>query len=150
VLAIFLLLIHPTAGLFAGQSARFFKAECGTSANFIKLTANGKYLVISRDDFGVSVDDQGTWDQTKDIITFNSTDAQDGPYQGIEVRYKDRVFIAWKAGSSAGLAMPVQNTERELDRDPEAVPPYVYFEIDENAFKHGTKKSNSIHYLKAK
>ena len=55
-----LLAVVAISNLFcAAQKTRYFKAECETAADYLKLDADGQYTVIAREHIGIFVQDKG-------------------------------------------------------------------------------------------
>jgi hypothetical protein len=59
--------------LCAAQNARYFKAEHGVGATYVKLAADGRYKVIDREHMGVLLTDEGRWRQSGSVVTFSPT-----------------------------------------------------------------------------
>jgi hypothetical protein len=148
ILAGLLAVLGQCTPLFAKQPARFFKAECGTSAGYIKLATDGTYTVVWREHMGVFVQEQGHWSQKQEVITFTPSKGKKASYEGTEVRYKGKTFLAWKSENAAGIVVPVGDTEQELDSDPKRTPEYVFFETDGMVYQRETKEPYPFRYLR--
>src|SRR5450432_1113088 len=132
---------------WAGQTARYFRAECGTSAGYIKLGSDGKYVVIWREHMGVILTEKGQWNQNGSAIAFSPTGQGRGPYQGTVNTDEGRSFLSWASDNAPGIAIPVASTKHDLDQDPKAVPLYVFFETTEQMYRTETKRTYPFHYL---
>ena len=100
--------------LCAGESHRYFKAECLTSAGYLKLGGDGTYTVTWREHMGVFVQEQGHWDQKGAVITFRPTRPAKSPYEGTEVTHEGRTFLAWASEGAAGIVIPIEETKKKL------------------------------------
>lgn len=148
ILAGLLAVLGQCIPLLAEQAARFFKAECGTSAGYIKLANDGTYTVVWREHMGVLVQEHGRWSQKQEVIAFAPSKGKRAFYEGAEVKYKGKTFLAWKSENAAGIVVPVEETRRELDNDPQRAPMYVFFETDGMVYQRETKEPYPFRYVK--
>ena len=144
LLAVFL----QSITLFAAQPSRFFKAECLTSAGYIKLAVDGTYRVLWREHAGVFVQEQGRWSQKQEVVTFTPSNGKKASYKGTEVKYKGKTFLAWESEHAPGIVIPVGETEKELDSGPKQAPWYVFFETDGLVYQRETEESYPFHFVK--
>lgn len=148
ILVGFLAVLGPWVPLLAEQPARFFKAECGTAAGYLKLGIDGTYTVVWREHVGVFVQEQGRWGQKQEVITFAPDNEGKASYEGAVARYKGKTFLVWKSEHAAGIVVSVEDTQRELDKDPKRPPMYVFFETDGIVYQRETKKPYPFRYVK--
>ena len=142
-----LALIVACSTVYSAQKARFFKAECLTSASYIKLEADGQYTVIWREHMGIFQRDRGTWKQNEAIISFTPTDPKTSPYEGTETAYRGKTFLAWASDDAAGgIAIPIASTKNELDANPNELPLYVFFKTTAKVYDAETKQTYPFHY----
>jgi hypothetical protein len=128
------------------QNARYFKAEHGVAATYLKLAADGRYKVIDREHMCVSLTDEGRWQQAGAVITFSSTDPKKASYQATENTYRRRVFLAiTSANAAAGIVISVDDTKRALDA--EYVPDHVLFKITAKTYSTETKENYPFRYI---
>ncbi len=139
------------------HTTRFFKAESGTAADYLVIAAGGTYRVIAREHMGVILTEKGQWEQKGAVLTFRPSTLMRGgkyvkaegrSYEGTEVEYKGKTFIAWNSEDAAGIVIPVEETKQELDRDPKSLPPYVFFKITAKAYTRETKEPYPFRYLR--
>jgi hypothetical protein len=131
----------------AGQTARYFKAECGTSAGYIKLGSDGEYFVIWREHMGVFLQEKGQWNQNGPVIAFSPTEPKKAPYEGTENTYQGKTFISWTSDVAAGIVVPVESTKHELGENPKGLPPYVFFKTTARMYQTETKMTYPFRYL---
>jgi hypothetical protein len=149
--------LSQTHGLVNADRTRFYKAECGTAADYIELAKDGTYRVIDREHMGVSMTEQGHWQQDGSVITFRPStvmrggkmvSTEDSSYGGTEIEYKGGTFIAFNAEGAAGIVIPVDEIKKELDSDPQSVPLYVFFKTTAKVYARETKQPYPFRYLK--
>jgi hypothetical protein len=96
----------------AAQKARYFKAEHGVGATYVKLAADGRYKVIDREHMGIFLTDEGRWQQTGSVITFSPKDPRKTSYQATENTYRRRVFLAiTSVNAAAGIVITADDYE---------------------------------------
>jgi hypothetical protein len=145
-----LLVIFVFCTLCAGQNARYFKAECFTSAGYLKLGGDGTYTVTWREHMGIFVQEQGRWDQKGAVISLSPTKPTKAPYKGTEVTYNGKTFLSWAAEGAAGIVIPSEETKEELDRDPERLPSLVFFKTTAEVYQRETKQTYPFRFLRNK
>jgi hypothetical protein len=52
-----------------------------------------------------------------------------------------RTFLAFSEEAAPGLAIPTEETKRQIDANPKALPSYVFFEIDRSRYERETKET---------
>ena len=139
------------------QTTRFFKAEGGVSAEYLRLAKDGTYRVISREHMFVALTEEGWWEQKGSAITFKRktlmrggelTDARGTSYEGTEVEYKGKTFIVWGAEGCPGIVIPIEETKQQLDGDPKSLPEYVFFKTTAKIYAQETKQLYPFRYLR--
>jgi hypothetical protein len=132
----------------AAQNVRYFKAEHGVGATYLKLAADGLYKVIDREHMGVFLTDEGRWQQTGAVITFSPTDPKKTSYQATENRHHGKVFMAiTSVNAAAGIVTPADHTKKDLDADPNHLPDHVLFKISAKTYSTETKENYPFHYV---
>lgn len=139
------------------ERGRYYKAECGTSADYLELTNDGRYRIVDREHMGVIVTEKGRWQQKGTLITFRPDSElrggemvreQSRTYVGTELQYKNKVFIAFNAENAAEIVISVADIKRDLDRNPGGTPPYVLFKTSAEAFDRETKQTYPFRYIR--
>jgi hypothetical protein len=132
----------------AAQNIRYFKAEHGVGATYVKLAGDGRYKVIDREHVGVFLTDEGHWQQTGTVITFSPTNPKKPTYQATENRHKGKIFLAiTSADAAAGIAIDADDTKKGLDAQPDQLPDHVLFKINANTYNIETKKAYPFRYI---
>lgn len=132
----------------SAQNARYFKAEHGVGATYVKLAADGRYRVIDREHSGIFLTDEGRWQQTGDVITFNPTNPKRTSYQTTENTHRGKIFLAiTSVDASAGIVIPADETKKVLDSDPDHLPDHVLFKINAKTYSTETKKNYPFRYI---
>jgi hypothetical protein len=132
----------------AAQDSRYFKAEHGVGATYVELAADGRYRVIDREHMGIFPRDEGRWHQTGAVITFSPTDPKKTSYQATENRHHGKVFLAiTSADAAAGIAIPADDTNKDLDVDPNHLPDHVLFMIPAKTYSTETKENYPFRYI---
>jgi hypothetical protein len=124
----------------AGSTSRYFKEDHLTGADYITLAPDGSYTLTGREHMGVSVEESGGWSKSGTHITFTPKKPGKSPYTAEEVTYKSRTFLSLEGDSGPSIAVPVKEIERDLDKKPKALPPYVFFEISPTVYQQETKQ----------
>ena len=73
---------------------------------------------------------------------------EDSSYGSTEIEYKGRTFIAFNAEGAAGIVVPVDETKKQLDSDPQSIPLYVFFKTTAKVYARETKQPYPFRYLK--
>jgi hypothetical protein len=145
---VFLVVLLASCTFRAAQKVRYFKAEHGVGATYVKLASDGHYNVIDREHMGVFLTDEGRWRQTGDVISFSPTNPKNPKYQATEVRYKSHTFLAiTSADAAAGIVIAAEDTKKDLDADPKHLPDHVLFKIAAQTYNTETKRTYPFRYL---
>ena len=148
--------VCQTTGSARANHARFYKAECGTAADYLELSTDGTYSVVAREHMGVQVMERGGWHQSGSVITFKpssrlrggeTTSVSGTSYEGDELEHKGRKFLVFKVEGAAGMVIPATETKQQLDSDPQSLPQYVFFNTSAKVFAHETKQTYPFRYL---
>jgi hypothetical protein len=148
--------VCQTTGFAKTDHARFYKAECGTAADYLELASDGTYRIIDREHMGVEVTERGHWHQSGSMITFTpssrlrggeTTSVSGTSYEGDELEYKGRTFLVFKVEGAAGIVIPANETKQQLDSDPQSLPLYVFFKTSAKAVAQETKQAYQVRYL---
>jgi hypothetical protein len=75
-------------------------------------------------------------------------EARGQSYEGTEVEYKGRKFIAFNAEDALGMVIPVGETKKELDGDAQSAPMYVFFKTSARVYDLETKQTYPFRYVK--
>jgi hypothetical protein len=143
---LFATLLHCT--LCAAQNARYFKAEHGVAATYVKLAANGRYKVIDREHMGVLLTDEGHWRQNGSLLTFSPTNPKKTSYQATENKYQGKVFLAiTTVDAAAGIVITAEDTKKSLDADPNYLPDHVFFQISAKVYNREIKENYPFHHI---
>jgi hypothetical protein len=146
--AILLTIVLVSSTFCAAQNVRSFKAEHGVGATYVKLAADGRYRVIDREHMGILLTDEGRWQQTGDVITFNPTNPKRTSYQTTENTHHGKIFLAiTSVDAAAGIVIPADDTKKELDTDPDHLPDHVLFKINAKTYTTETKKNYPFRYV---
>jgi hypothetical protein len=139
------------------QPTRFFKAECGTAAQYLELRRDGVYRVVAREHAGPMQTERGRWRQEGSVIAFTpssqlgrgkTVNFRQESYDGTEEHYKGKTFLTFTSENSAGIVIPSEDTKRQLDGDMSALPLYVFFKTTRSVFAGETKQPYPFRYLK--
>ena len=106
---------------------------------YISLAADGSYTVTAREHMGVWVGEHGSWSESGSRITFTPKKVGAAQYVAEEVSYKKRTFLSWKGNSGPSIQIPIEEIKRDLDKEPKALPPYVFFEISATVYQQETQ-----------
>lgn len=132
----------------AAQKVRYFKAEHGVGATYMRLAADGRYKVIDREQMGIFLTDEGVWQQTGAVITFSPKDPKNPSYQAVENRHRGKIFLEiTSADAAAGIVIPADDTKKALDADPNYLPDHVLFKITAKAYDTETKQNYPFRYI---
>ena len=143
---LFATLLHCT--LCFAQNTRYFKAEHGVAATYVKLAANGRYKVIDREHMGVGLTDEGHWRQNGALLTFSPTNPKKTSYQATENKYQGKVFLAiTTVDAAAGIVITAEDTKKSLDADPNYLPDHVFFKIGAKTYNTEIKENYPFHYI---
>lgn len=146
----FLLTILLTCGaLSADQTVRYFKAEHGVGATYVKLSRDGSYKVIDREHMGVFPTDEGHWKQAGAVITFNPKDSKKSSYQATENEHNGKTFLAITSpDAAAGIVIAADDIKKDLDADANNLPDHVLFKISAETYETETKQRYPFRYIR--
>ena len=146
--SILLTMVLACGAVCNAQKVRYFKAEYGVGATYVKLGSDGRYRVIDREHMGIFLTDDGHWQQTGVAITFSPVDPKKPSYQATENQYKGKVFLAiTSADAAAGIVIAAEDTKRDLDTDPTHLPDHVLFKIMAKTYSTETKETYPFHHI---
>lgn len=129
------------------STVRYFKAELGVGATYVKLGADGRYRVIDREHMGIFLTDEGDWQQTGAVITFRPADKKRSLYAATENHHSGKTFLAVTSpDAAAGIAISAEDTNKDLDADPNQLPDHVLFKITAKTYNSETKENYPSHY----
>jgi hypothetical protein len=66
----------------------------------------------------------------------------------VVARYKGKTFLAWKSENAAEIVVPVEEIQRELDKDPKRPPMYVFLETDGMVYQREMKEADPLRHVK--
>src|SRR4029077_8978693 len=92
--AFLLTILFTCSALSAAGPMRYFKAEHGVGATYVKLGTDGSYKVIDREHMGIFLTDEGHWKQAGAVITFSPRDPKKSSYQATENEHSGRTFLS--------------------------------------------------------
>ncbi len=132
----------------SAQGTRYFKAEHGVGATYVKLAKDGRYTVVDREHMGVMLSDEGRWKQNGTIITFTPKDAKKAAYQATDNTYRGKIFLAvTSADAWIGIVIPVEDIEKDLDKEAKYLPDHVLFKIDAKTYETEIKHTYPFRYI---
>lgn len=120
---------------------RYFKEDHLTGADYIRLSADGTYTLTGREHMGIWVVESGRWKQSGETIAFVPEDGRNQAYDGAQVTYGKHTFLAFSIEAAPGIVIPVKEIKQRLDFEPNALPPYVFFEITETMYERETQET---------
>jgi len=135
-----LLWLAGAAGPAQTGQDRYFKEDHLTGAAYIRLAADGTYTITGREHMGLWVYESGRWEVLPDSIRFLPTERGKEAYSGTETKHRQRTFLAFATDAAPSIVIPVDEIKRELDSDPNVLPPYVFFEIEKAVYERETKE----------
>jgi hypothetical protein len=132
----------------AAQTTRYFKAEHGVAATYLRLGANGQYSVIDREHMGVLITDEGRWLQTGAVIRFTPKDTKKQAFEVTENKHSGKSYLEINSEhASAGIAIPALEIDGRIDADPKYLPDHVLFEVSAKTFETETKQTYPFRYI---
>jgi len=147
-LSILLTVVLVCGAVCNAQKVRYFKAEHGVGATYVKLGSDGRYRVIDREHVGIFLTDEGHWQQTGVAITFSPVDPKKASYTATENQYKGKVFLAiTSADADAGIVIAAEDTKRDIDTDPTHLPDHVLFKITAKTYSTETRETYPFRYI---
>ena len=146
--AFLLTILLICSALSAAQTVRYFKAEHGVGATYVKLSMDGSYKVIDREHMGIFPTDEGHWKQAGKVITFSPKDAKKPSYQATENEHNGKTFLAITSpDAAAGIVIGVGEIDKYLDADPKYLPDHVLFKVRAKTYESETKKTYPFRYI---
>jgi hypothetical protein len=91
--AFLLIILFTYSTLAAARAVRYFKAEHGVGATYLKLSTDGSSKVIAREHMGIFLTDEGHWKQAGAMITFSPKDPKKSSYQATENEHDGKTFL---------------------------------------------------------
>jgi hypothetical protein len=147
--AFLLTILLTCSALSAAQTVRYFKAEHGVGATYVKLTTDGMYKVIDREHMGIFLTDEGRWIQTGAVITFNPRDWKNPSYQATENEHNGKTFLAITSpDAAAGIVITANDIEKDLDADAAQLPDHVLFKVSAKTYQTETKQTYPFRYIR--
>lgn len=135
--------------LSAAQTVRYFKAEHGVGATYVKLATDGSYRVIDREHMGIFLTDEGHWKQAGAVITFSPKDQKNSSYQATQNEHNGKTFLAITSpGAAAGIVIAADEIEKELDADANYFPDHVLFKISAKTYQTETNQTYPFRYIR--
>ncbi len=140
----------------SAEETRYYKAEHGVAASYLELSTDGTYRVMTREHFGVDELERGKWRQEASVITFSpsswlrggqTVSVEGKSYKGTEEEYKGKTFLVFNTEDSAGIAIPVEETKRQLDAESRALPNHVFFKTTADVFAKETGQTYPFRYV---
>jgi hypothetical protein len=122
-------------------TARYFKEDHLTGADYFCLAANRTYQLTGREHMGIWALESGRWERSGAAIRFVPADKKKKAYTGTQGSHKGHTFLAFSEDAAPGLAMSVEEIKQGIDGDPKRLPSYVFFEIDRAAYERETKEA---------
>jgi hypothetical protein len=131
------------------QTARYFKAEHGVGATYVKLTTDGTYKVIDREHMGIFLTDEGRWKQAGAVITFSPKGPKKFSYEATESEHNGKTFLAITSpDAAAGIVIAVNDIEKDLDADATHLPDHVLFKVSARTYQNETKQTYPFRYIR--
>jgi hypothetical protein len=90
---------------------------------------------------GIWVIEKGRWNRLGVHITFAPRKPTKGVYTSLEVNYRSQTFLSWTADDAAGIVVAVEDTKRELETQPNVLPPYIFFETTAKTYRQETRQN---------
>jgi|SRR5208282_3951337 len=140
------LLAFTCASLSSANTPRYFKEDSGVQATYIALAPDGSYSVTDREHMFVRVEETGRWSNTSSRIKFTPSKSGASPYIAEEVSYRGRIFLALEGEGGPSIAVPIAEIKQSLDKNPNELPMYVFFEISGKAYRQDTKQTYPFHW----
>ncbi len=133
-------------GLSATNTTKYFKEDHFTGALYIALASDGSYTVTAREHMGVWVEQSGRWSKSGTRITFSPKKSGASPYAAEEVTYKSRTFLSLVGDSGPSIAVPIEEIERDLDKETQMLPPCLFFAVSAAVYERDIKLPYAFHH----
>jgi hypothetical protein len=142
-------ILFTCSALSAARTMRYFKAEHGVGATYVKLITDGSYKVIDREHMGIFLTDEGHWKQAGAVITFSPKDPKKSSYQATENEHSGKTFLSIKSpDAAAGIVISAEDIDKNLDADPNHLPDHVLFKVSAKTYQTETKQTYPFRYLR--
>ena len=135
------LLWFLTVSTPAAAQERYFKEDHLTGAAYFCMASDGAYTLTAREHMGVWVIESGRWRQTEETIRFVPGTPPTESYEAVLIAHKSRTFLTFKTEAAPSSVIPADDTKRELDAHPSALPLYVFFEINKAVYVRETAEA---------
>jgi hypothetical protein len=99
---------------------------------------------------GVWILQEGRWQHSEDRIIFIPKDKLDERYEGTEIAHKAHRFLSFTTDAAPSIVIPVEDTKRELDGNPNTLPPYVFFRISKELYDRETRTTYPFRFKRKK
>lgn len=106
---------------------------------YIALASIGSYTVTAREHMGVWLEESGRWSKSGTRITFSPKKSGASSSTAEEITYKGRTFLSLKDDLGPSIAVPIEEIERDLDKETKALPPYVFFAVSHAVYQRDIK-----------
>jgi hypothetical protein len=147
--AFLLTILLTCSAVSVAQTVRYFKAEHGVGATYVKLTTDGTYKVIDREHMGIFLTDEGRWTQAGAVITFNPKNPKNPSYQATENEHNGKTFLAITSpDAAAGIVIAAYDIEKGLDADATHLPDHVLFKVSAKTYQTETKQTYPFRYIR--
>jgi hypothetical protein len=146
--AFLLTILFTCSALSAAQTVRYFKAEHGVGATYLKLTRDGSYTVIDCEHMGIFLTDEGHWEQKGAVINFSPRNPKKSSYQAMEDEHNGKTFLAITSpDAAAGIVVAANDIEKDLDADARHLPDHVLFKVSAKTYETETKRTYPFRYI---
>jgi hypothetical protein len=146
--AFLLTMLLTCSALSTAQAVRYFKAEHGVGATYVKLTGDGSYKVIDREHMGVFLTDEGHWKQVGAVITFSPKDSKKSSYEATENDHNGKTFLAITSPeAAAGIVIAADDIEKDLDANANHLRDHVFFKVNGKTYETETKQTYPFRYI---
>jgi hypothetical protein len=130
------------------QTDRYFKAEHGVGATYVKLSTDGSYRVIDREHMGIFLTDEGHWKEAGAVITFSPKDPKKTLYQATENKHNGKTFLAITSpDAAAGIVIAADDIEKDLDAAANRLPDHVLFKVSAKTYQTETKQTYPFRHI---
>jgi hypothetical protein len=113
---------------------------------YIALAPEGSYTVTTCEHMGIWVE-SGRWSKSGARFTFTPDKSGKARFNATEVTYRKHTFLALEGDSGPSIAVPIEETKRNLDQNHKTVPPYVFFEVSPSVYQRETKQTYPFRFL---
>ena len=145
----FVLTFLLTSSVLSAQTPRYFKAEHGVGATYVKLASGGLYKVIDREHMGIFLTDEGRWKQSGTVISFTPKSPKNSSYQATESEHNGKTFLAITSpDAAAGIVIAANDIEKDLDADANHLPDHVLFKVSAKTYEAETKQTYPFRYIR--